>query len=52
MNMNHVKAIQLLELDDTKKITLSILKKKYHQLALKNHPDKNGNTTQSKQKFH
>lgn len=51
MNMNHVKAIQLLELDETKKITLSMLKKKYHQLALKNHPDKNGNTSQSNEKF-
>jgi DnaJ-class molecular chaperone len=27
------------------------LKKKYYKLALENHPDKNGNTEESKKKF-
>jgi len=32
-------------------LTLEYLKKKYHKLALKNHPDKNGNTPESNEKF-
>jgi len=32
-------------------LTIEYLKKKYHKLALKNHPDKNGNTTESNEKF-
>jgi hypothetical protein len=32
-------------------LTLEYLKKKYHKLALRNHPDKNGNTPESNQKF-
>jgi curved DNA-binding protein CbpA len=32
-------------------LTLEYLKKKYHKLALLNHPDKNGNTSQSNEKF-
>ena len=50
-NINHKVAIKILELDKNKNITLEYLKKKYHTLALKNHPDKNGNTLESKEKF-
>lgn len=32
-------------------ITLELLKKKYHKQALLNHPDKNGNTQESNEKF-
>jgi DnaJ-class molecular chaperone len=32
-------------------LTIEYLKKKYHKLALKNHPDKNGNTAESNEKF-
>ena len=32
-------------------ITLELLKKKYHKQALLNHPDKNGNTLESNEKF-
>jgi hypothetical protein len=32
-------------------LTLEYLKKKYHKLALRNHPDKNGNTPESNEKF-
>jgi curved DNA-binding protein CbpA len=32
-------------------LTLEYLKKKYHKLALRNHPDKNDNTPESNEKF-
>jgi len=32
-------------------LTLEYLKKKYHKLALRNHPDKNGNTPESNERF-
>jgi len=32
-------------------LTLEYLKKQYHKLALLNHPDKNGNTDESNEKF-
>jgi len=48
--MEYSRALDLLEIDETV-LDLKYLKKKYHELALKSHPDKNGNTEQSKQKF-
>jgi hypothetical protein len=53
--MDYHKAFNILEIDitkiTTKDITLVKLKKKYHKLALQNHPDKNGNTIESTEKF-
>ena len=53
--MNYKKAFEILEIDENEinynSITLKYLKKIYHKLALKNHPDKNGNTVESTEKF-
>ena len=53
--MNYKEAFCILEIDidnvEFKDITLDYLKKKYHKLALQNHPDKNGNTQESNEKF-
>ena len=53
--MDYKLAFEILEIDITKTnctdITLEFLKKKYHKLALQNHPDKNGNTSESNEKF-
>jgi hypothetical protein len=48
--MDYTKASKILELDKSM-FNFKDLKKKYHELALKNHPDKNGNTSQSKETF-
>jgi hypothetical protein len=53
--MNYYKAFSILEIDisktSAKDISLHKLKKIYHKLALQNHPDKNGNTIESNEKF-
>ena len=53
--MNHKIAFEILEIDMSEKkyndINLEYLKKQYHKLALQNHPDKNGNSQDSKEKF-
>jgi len=53
--MNYKTALEILEIDMSEKkysdINLEYLKKQYHRLALQNHPDKNGNTKESKEKF-
>ena len=53
--MNYKDAFETLEIDTTNMnyndISLDYLKKKYHKLALQKHPDKNGNTFESNEKF-
>jgi len=53
--MNYKIALEILEIEMSDKnyndINLNLLKKQYHKLALQNHPDKNGNTHESKEQF-
>jgi curved DNA-binding protein CbpA len=49
--MNIKEALQTLEISSVSNLTLESLKKRYHKMALANHPDKNGNTPESTQRF-
>ena len=53
--MNYKEAFEILEIDlletNYNDITLDFLKRQFRRLALKNHPDKNGNTPESNEKF-
>ena len=48
--MNIKEALQTLEISSVS-VSLESLKKRYHKMALANHPDKNGNTPESTQRF-
>jgi curved DNA-binding protein CbpA len=53
--MNYKQAFEILEIDlldsNYNNITLEYLKKQFRKMALKNHPDKNGNTPESNERF-
>jgi hypothetical protein len=53
--MDYKKALEILEINTSiisySDLTIECIKKQYHKLALRNHPDKNGNTEQSNEKF-
>jgi hypothetical protein len=49
MDLN--KALLILEIGQLTNLTEECVKKKYHKLALINHPDKNGNSMESTNKF-
>jgi hypothetical protein len=49
--MDISRACNILELENTWGLSIDQLKKHYHKHALLNHPDKNGNTAESTEKF-
>jgi hypothetical protein len=49
MDISH--ACNILELENTWGLSIDQLKKHYHKQALLNHPDKNGNTVESTERF-
>ena len=49
--MNLTDALNILHVDNLANIDLQSLKKRYHKMALQHHPDKNGNTIESKEHF-
>jgi curved DNA-binding protein CbpA len=53
--MDYKRAFEIMEIDlsiiNYSDISLEYLKKQYRKLILKNHPDKNGNTPESNEKF-
>lgn len=51
MDLIQAMEIMEIEMEQVTKLTLGTLKKKYHQLALQYHPDKNGNSVEAKEKF-
>lgn len=49
--MDYKKALKLFKINDFKLVTKEELKKKYYKLCLTFHPDKNNNSSDSKEKF-
>jgi DnaJ domain len=49
--MNLEEAFSILELDSTSNLTIKIVKNKYHKMALKWHPDKNADSSDTTSRF-